>query len=266
MPRQPRKTTAKGFQRKYGRKTVPAVSTIQAVVRRAIVANDKKNLEVKKSVFSYTDGTQIAHNNFVIVDNNPFSTSQGTKNPDNSIFDNRIGDKITLRGMKMTFMLELNERYSDVTFRILVVKCAKGDVPTSSTLFNGISGNKMIDTLNTDRFTIIAQKYVKMRSPNIASNGVASGGALTGAGTFDMLNGQQTLLSRATKIVKIWLPYKKFSKTGVIQYENGSSQLKFFDYKVLIYAYSNYSTIDAPVGFNVGRVNDYINQLYFTDA
>lgn len=265
MPRQPRKATAKGLQRRYGKKTVAAVSKIQAVVRRQIAINNKKNLEIKKSIFSATDGTQIAHNSFITVDNNPFSTSQGTKNPDNSIFDNRIGDKITLRGMKMTFMFELNERYSDVTLRILVVKCAKGDSPTASTLFNGISGNKIIDTINTDRFTVVYQKYLKMKSPNIASNGTPSGGALTGAGTFDMLNPQITLLSRATKIHKVWLPYKVFSKSGVIQYENGSSQLKFFDYKVLVYAYSNYSTSDV-LGFNVARVNEYINQLYFTDA
>jgi len=265
MPRQPRKSTAKGLQRKYGKKTVPAVSKIQAVVRRAIVANDKKNLEVKKSTKSYSDGTQIAHNNFVIVDTNPFTTSQGTANPENSIFDNRVGDKITLRGLKMTFMFELNERYSDVTLRILLVKCAKGDTPTTATLFNSISGNKMIDTLNRDRYTIVYQQYLKLKSPNIASNGVASGGLLSGAGTFDMLNGQQTVLTRATKIVKVWIPGNKFSKSGVIQYENGSSQLKFFDYKVLVYAYSNFSTSEA-LGFNVARVNDYISQIYYTDA
>lgn len=265
MPRQPRKKTAKGLQRKYGRKTVPATSKLQAVVRRQIIDFTKKNLELKKSVFTSSDGIQISHNSFVIVDNNPFSTGQGVKNPDNSIFDNRIGDKINLKGMKMTFMFELNERYSDVTFRILVVKCAKGDTPSTSTLFNNISGNKMIDTLNTDRYTIVHQQFFKMRSPNIASNGVASGGLLTNAGTFDMLNGQQTIMSRATKIIKIWLPAKRITKSGILQYENGTAQLKFFDYKVLVYAYSNYSTSET-LGFNVGRVNDYVNQIYYTDA
>jgi len=265
MPRQPRKTTAKGLQRKYGKKTINAVSKIQAVVRRAIAQNNAKQLEVKKSIHSYSDGTQIAHNSFVIVDTNPFTTSQGTENPENSIFNNRVGDKITLRGLKLSFMFEINERMSDITLRILVVKCAKGDSPTASTLFNGVSGNKVMDTINKDRYSVVYQKYVKMRSPNIASNGVASGGLLAGAGTFDMLNGQQTVLTRATKIVKVWLPYKKFSKNGVIHYENGSAQLKFFDYKVIVYAYSNYSTSDT-LGYNVARVNEYISQIYYTDA
>lgn len=252
------------YKSPLGRKVI-AATKIQRMVRKAIDTNNKKLLEVKKSVFTSTDGNQIEHNNFITLDNNLLSTGQGTANPDNSIFNNRIGDKITLRGSKLALFVELNERYSDVTFRLLVVKCPKGDIPTKSTLFNNISGNKMLDTLNTDRYTIISQKFFKLKSPNIASNGVASGGLLTGAGVVDMLNGQQTVMSRATKIVKVWIPGKAFSKNGVIQYENGTAQVKFFDYRVIIYAYSNYATSET-LGFNVGRVNDYINTLYFTDA
>jgi hypothetical protein len=57
----------------------------------------------------------------------------------------------------------------------MIVKSAKGDTPAQSTLFNGVSGNKMMDALNTERFTIIYQKYVKMTAPN---NGAITGSAL----------------------------------------------------------------------------------------
>jgi len=249
--------------RKPVKRTIKKKS-LKNIVSKMIKANAKKTLEVKKSVFTSDDGVQVAHNNFVTLDNNILSTSQGTGAGEATIFNNRIGDRITLRGIKLTMMIELNERYSDVTFRLLVIKCAKGDIPTRATLFNNISGNKMLDTINKERYTILHSKIFKIKAPNIASNGVASGGALTGAGTFDMLNGQQTLLSRGTRIVKAWLPYKAFSKSGVITYEDGSSQVKFFDYRVVLYAYSNYSTLQDV--FNVGRVNDYIKQTYFTDA
>ena len=63
----------------------------------------------------------------------------------------RIGDKIKLTGVSIKFMTELNERYSDVTFRCLIVKAAKGDVPTWSTLVNGLSGNKMRDKIKRER-------------------------------------------------------------------------------------------------------------------
>lgn len=234
-------------------------------IRAAIAANNKKFMEVKQSVASIADGTQIQHNNFAILDTNPLSTTQGVSAPNNSFQLNRIGDKINLKGLKMHMMIELNERYSDVTFRLLVVKCAKGDTPSIATLFNGISTNKMIDTINYERYSILAQKYFKMKAPNIASNGVASGGLLTGAGTFDMLNGQQTVLTRSTKLIKLWVPGAKFAKGGVVQYESGSTQVKFHDYKVLLFAYSNYAHT-SQIAFEVGRVNDYVNRLIFTDA
>ncbi len=73
------------------------------------------------------------------------------------------------------------------------------------------------------------------------------------------------VFSRATKIVRIYILGKKFSRTGVITYENGGTVPKFFYYHVLCYAYSNYSTSELAA-YYVGRVNDYIQQLYYKDA
>lgn len=217
-------------------------------------------METKQSNFTATDGIEIQHNNFVSLDNTVLKTTPGPFDPTLNDADNRIGDEVMLRGVKLKFMLELNERYSDVTFRILVVKCAKGDAPVRATLFNGISGNKMLDTLNVERYTILANKYVKIKAPNPGTDGAAVGG---GAGYY-VQNNDSTKFSRATKIVKMWIPGKKFSKSGIIKYEQGSSQPKFFDYHVVVYAYSNYSTLQDV--WNVGRVNDYIKTMYYKDA
>ena len=47
----------------------------------------------------------------------------------------------------------------------------------------------------------------------------------------------------------------KNCKGGVLTYENGShSQVKFFDYTPVLYAYSNYSTVE----YFVARVNEYV--------
>jgi hypothetical protein len=50
----------------------------------------------------------------------------------------------------------------------------------------------------------------------------------------------------------------------VIKYENESENVKFFDYHVLCYAYSNYTTSQDI--YYVGRVNDYVQQMYYKDA
>jgi hypothetical protein len=208
----------------------------------------------------------------VILSNSPLATIQGDADPDSTI-GQRIGDKINLKGLSIKFMVELNERYSDVTFRFLVVRSAKGDTPTRATLFNGVSGNKMIDTLNRERYGILHSERFKVKSyaNTAAMTGVTSMNtqlteAGVGASGIYSANGNENnnALSRYTKIVKLWIPGTKFTKNAVIQYENDSQQVKYFDYHVLLYAYSNYSTNQDV--WNVARLNDAIVQIYYKDA
>lgn len=161
-------------------------------------------------------------------------------------------------------MIELNERYSDVTFRLMVVKAARGDVPTRTSLFTGESGNKMIDCIDKERYSILLQKYFKLTARNMANIGIDIGvGAGTNAVATDGANVKQ-VQSRATKIVTAWIPGSKFSRNGQITYQAGGTTSKFFDYHVLLYAYSNYTTLQD--NWYVGRVNDFICKMYFKDA
>jgi len=62
----------------------------------------------------------------------------------------RVGDEINIKGIGIKMIVELNERMSDVTFRLLPVRSAEGDLPNRATLFSGNSGNKMLDNFNTE--------------------------------------------------------------------------------------------------------------------
>lgn len=195
----------------------------------------------------------------IILSNQPLATVNGTED-NNDTTGQRVGDKINLRGLKISLMAELNERYSDVTFRFLFVKAAKGDTPTRATLFVGNSGNKMIDTLNRERYTILKEKWFKIKAPNMGTNG---GTPAAGSGLNTATESEQ-LISRATKIVKVWIPGKQIVKSGFLQYEDNSSQLKFFDYHAILYAYSNYGT-NQDVWY-VARLNDMVLEMYYKDA
>ena len=206
---------------------------------------------------------EISHNNFVVMTNTPLQTIQGDGDQDAGQ-GQRIGDKINLKGLSIRFMTELNERYSDCSFRFLFVKSAKGDTPTITTLFNGVSGNKMLDTLNRERFTILKDQWFKIKAPNNST----FAGRYTLSGSDSGINYRddpKEQLSRATKIMKIWIPGNKIVKSGVIQYEDNSTQIKFFDYHCLLFAYSNFSTSSAG-GWYVGRLNDLVIQMYYKDA
>lgn len=223
----------------------------------------RKRIETKESTQTVADGVQVTHNNFIILD--PPSTfmrvtAGGGSDPMNGSGE-RVGDELTLKNMQIRMMVELNERYSDVTFRFMIIKSAKGDVPTRATLFAGKSDNKMLDTINNERYTIMYQKTFKIVAPNPGTIGAAATVDLLAAGYNDW----DPKLSRATKIIKINLPGAKFGKGGLIRYENASStQVKFYDYVSVLYAYSNFTTLQDV--FNVGRVNDYIKTMYYTDA
>jgi len=75
------------------------------------------------------------------------------------------------------------------------------------------------------------------------------------------------VISRATRIVNFFVPGKKFTRSGILQYENNSTQVKFFDYHFMVYAYSNFSTSSTvPLVYNVGRLNDCFIKMHYKDA
>ena len=239
-----------------------AASTIQAAVRRALF----KNAESKTSQRSANDNLSIGHNSFQNVGpNNILYTSQGSSDPENSQVQNRIGDKITLTKVECRGMLELDGRYTDVTYRIMVVKSAKGDTPTSATMFQGLSGNKMLDNFNYERYSIIYQKWGKLKATNTGGADYIGGAGYVGSGLLTVNQGSTLTQSRATKIIKFTIPVKKFAKDGIIQYEaDNSAQQKFFDYNIFIYAYSNYATSES-LGWNVLWVNDWFTRITYKD-
>jgi len=249
------------LSKKYGKtKATVNATVLQAAIRRTL----NKQIETKSACQTSTDYTQIGHNNFVSPEYGTLlATTQGVADPSTNNLLCRIGDQITLKGISIRMMLELNERYSHVTYRILVVKCAKGDQVDSSTLFVGLSGNKMLDRLNREKFTFLYEKWGTISAPNTGAFTALTGTSSLGGGIFDGDN--DLAFSRKTKIVKINLPGKLFSKSGVIQYENGSSQVKFYDYHFIVYAYSNYGTSQA-LGYNVLAINDYVKEMYYQDA
>ena len=220
-----------------------------------------RTIEMKSGLQKFADGIELAHNTFVSYSSALLTTFNGTTDEESNS-GTRIGDKITLKSLQIKGMVELNQRYSDVSMKVIVVKSAKGDAPTASNLWQGASGNKLLDTFNTERFTILKSKFIKMKAPNMSI--IAACVQTVGSG-FTANNTQTQQQSRATKIFSISIPGSKFGKGGVVQYENASPQTKFFDYHLLFFAYSNYSTTDA-LGFDVARINDAFAKMHYKDA
>jgi len=227
------------------------------------VASISRSIETKEAAARITN-VQVAHNNVTVFNNsagtvfNPFQMGQGAQDY-MGLGGDRVGDKITVRGMLFKFMVEGSLGRSKVYFRFMLVKAAKGDTIDRGTLFKQVSGNKMIDQINTERFTIIAQKVINVSAPNNTAlgltapltNGVPSTGTVAGI--------------TGNKIFTMYVPGKKFGRGGNVTYEQGSTtQVKFYDYRLCCVAYDWYGT-PQDVN-NVGFVNDGFVKIYFKDA
>lgn len=203
----------------------------------------------------------MPHNNTLLVLDrdsgaalNPFASQRGVDDV-MGIGGNHIGDMIYVKGVMLRGFFENALGRARVYYRVMVVKCAKGDVPTRTNLFKGDSDNKMIDQINTERYSIVAQKTFTISTSNVApltvgATGVPSSGTTAGI---------------ATKTFKMWIPGSKFGRGGNLQYENGSAdQIKFHDFRLVILCYDWYGT---PQDINdVGKINDLYFKVYFKDA
>jgi len=218
-----------------------------------------KMIETKES--TQTTGTlvNLAHNNVTILqsggaDLNIFKTYNNTDDPMAGV-GSRIGDQISIRGVKVVAFFENALERSKVHYRIMLVRCPRGVVPNRTNLFKNDSGNKMIDSVNTERFTIVWGKTFNITVGNQPGNAVQLNGA-----PYQTI----TMAGQGTRIVKAWIPGFKFGRSGTVQYENGGVDVKFYDYKLVVVAYDWGGT---PQDLNnVGKLNELYTKIYYKDA
>lgn len=225
-------------------------------------------IETKEGCRRITN-VQLGHNNLTVFNDsdgnvfNPFLSTQGASDPMSHGSMARLGDKITVRGIKLKFMVEASLGRTKVYFKFFLVKMAKGDTLNRANFFKDACGNKMIDQVNTERFTVLASKTFNVTAPN---NTVASGlpGTTVAIATGLPLS-QGPAAITGNRVFDLWIPGAKFGRGGNVSYENSSvSQVKFYDYRLCCVAYDWYGTPQDTN--NVGFINDGYCKIYFKDA
>lgn len=247
-----------GSQRKPGKWVIPISRTLTRDNKR--IKRLERMIECKEGALKTAGNYTLPHNSVVVLQNsvgavlNPLFTQQGTGDQMGPNFCNRIGDRITLKGLSIRAFFENQMGRAKVHYRFMVIKCAKGDTIDRTTLFKGDANNKMLDVINTERFSIVAQRVFNVQTSNVAVSAI---NPISGAPST-------ATAGQASKIVKLWIPGRKFGRGGNIQYEDGSSQPKFFDYRIVCLAYDWYGT-PQDVN-NVGMINELVVKQYYKDA
>ena len=257
----PRRSYAKRARSARLRGTTGTAGILRASVRRANQGVKRLTAMIETKESTQVTGTNVSlpHNNVYDTGINPFVTNIGAQDPMSGT-GNRIGDKISVRGLLIKGFLENALSRSKVHYRIMLVRGAKGETFNRANLFKGIVGNKIIDQLNTERFTIVSSTKFNIG----ASNSSAANVSATGVPLSGISSGVDTA-GQGTRAFSMWVPGRKFGKMGTITYENAStSQVKFYDYRIVIIAYDWYGT-PQDVN-NVGKINDMYTKLYFKDA
>lgn len=231
----------------------------KTVVKR--VNNLYKMIETKEITWKVESSTSaksyFPHNNITLFGINPFQVSQGAADAmseGNQV--NRIGDQITVKGMMIRGFFENALERGKVFYRVMLLRCAKGDTPTRATMFKGNCNNKMIDQVNTERYSIVAQKSFNIMTSNFAP--------ATAAGVTGLPTASPQLGGMGTRTFNMWIPGRKFGRGGNVQYENNSYQVKFYDYRIVVLAYDWFGTPQDEN--NVGFLNCLYTKVYFKDA
>lgn len=219
-----------------------------------------KMIETKESTQTTDANIALPHNNVYIVQSggsplNVLKTYVGADDPMAGV-GSRIGDKVTLRGIKIVAFLENALERTKVHYRIMLLRCPRGVSPTRANLFKGDSNNKMIDQVNTEKFSIVWQSRFNIQVANGAANALI---AASGVPIQTVTSGGQ-----GTKIVTAWIPGRKFGRGGNITYENVGVDPKFYDYRLVVVAYDWYGT-PQDVN-NVGKINELYTKAYYKDA
>lgn len=214
-----------------------------------------KTIETKEGTRKVS-GINLAHNNLTVFDLNPFLSTSGTGDPMVAGTMQRIGDSIHVQSLRFKFMVRATVERSKVYFRFMLIKMAKGDTLSRATLFEESCDNKMIDTLHTERFTIMASKTFNVSPPNAVVTTFNDVTGVPGGGVVGI---------PGSRIFSMRIPGKRFGRNGVITYENQQgAQVKFYDYKLCCVAY-DWNNTDQDIN-NVGFVDDGYVKCYFKDA
>lgn len=229
-------------------------------------------IETKKSVVVNTNRSTIYHNQLLILDSSPFKTSQGTQDPNTGgILQNRIGDRVNPVGLSIKFMVCLDPRQQHCHFRWLFIRAPLGQVPSWSTLFDGAVDNKRIDSVNTQKWKIIQQKYFSVYRPNPSIGGTdytmnsVNDGLVNPTGNYVTAGAQDQ--SYVSKPISCWIPGSKLGR--VMQYDEGGQTPQFYSYYSVLLSYTSYkaTTYNAVglIGTVLGTMEDYVSKFYYKD-
>lgn len=150
--------------------------------------------------------------------------------------DERIGDQINLSGFSFKFLFGQKGDRPNVTWRMAVVEVPQDYTYSYATLFDSVTGNTMLDSINSDGVKVLHQKWFKPM--NIITYGQAGG-------------------DEYTFVRKLWIPRKK-----LLKFQNNNSSLH--NDKKLLLCIAPYDAYGSLVSDNIAYAQ-FWQRTYYKD-
>lgn len=256
--------------RKYARKRTyrkKRTKSIASIVRNVM----KKQCETQLSINNVTANQEYGHNEcHAPILNDLLQTVQGTGNQVSQA-GNRVGDHVILKGLGIRMLLEKNVNIEQLRVRIMVIRTRRAYFPPGVNVIptnliyrqaSGTSTPTIMDYTKKRVITVLYSKWITISSRNAL---IQSGGTEPTQATPGVFSpfayGIST--SKNSYYLNTYLTAKQLGlRNGNITYEPGSTNVKDFDYSIVLVPYVSY---DYSTSTTCMRVNDCISTMYYID-
>jgi len=222
------KAFRRNLKKKYGAKKKVYRKGRRATGTKKLVSLIKKvslrNVETKHT--HYLIENQNLNHNSGYLKLKLLETTQGVADTQSgtSFYASRLGDEVIARGLSIKLWLANKKDRPNVMYRIIVFKYQSLTTPTSSSIFVGANGNKMMDDIDKEYITPVYQKIINL---NMATTQIIDASPWVG---------------REPHLYKsFYIPLKNQK----IKYTDGSTVPKFIDYGIRIIPYDSYGTLET---------------------
>lgn len=228
------------YVKKYARKQPAKKKTSYASRDRNLVKLIKSvSLKQSETKMATTDSTALSvlHNVSLRVRENLFSTGQGIT--DGLSVNNRIGDTVIPIGVKLYMTFRQPADRPNVTFKVWILKTYGNVLPPVFVPVKGITGNLMMDPIDTEKATIV--KVITVKAPDNYFNGTVG-------------NSKEMTFFR-----KLWIPC---ARTPYVYGQDGGPLGKKWQMAMYVTAYDTFGSLITDIigGFACSQ------SFYFKDS
>lgn len=222
------------FAKKPYRKRFTKRRGMASFIKRVML----KQCETKHKTLAF-ENAQMNHNSLMIPLNGLIDVAQGDSE------NQRTGDEVIGKYLKFKLWMSAKQDRPNVKIRLMVIRVPTDEESGTVSPFEGVIGNKLIDYINTEKYTAVYQKFITIQG----NQAIGPTGGLLGT-SYDWYMRERSAQHSFT------IPLKdekiKFLETG------NTPKYQKYNLRFVALAYDSYGTLTTDtIATMAGNVRFY---------